>query len=342
MRIGKGKKYLVLVLSMVCIAGLSLVGGAHAAGSYPEKPIEVIIPWSPGGMTDTTARAIQPLLERSLGQPLVMTNMPGASGAIGTDYVYKKKADGYTILFSAETPAGVMQVMGLADLSFAQFEPIMILTQGVPTITVHRDAPWKTVKELLDDAKAHPGVITGASSGPGASAHIASLMLQKYADVKLTMVPFAGGGPAVTAALGRHVSVTFQSLPEVIDHVRAGNLRILATFTNERTSFTPDVPALGQEVPALRQVLPWGTFYAIVVKKGTPPEIVDKLRGAVRQAVNDPKWKEFVAQTYSVPLNLEGEAATKFIDEWASVTSWLLYEAGAATASPEKFGIPKP
>lgn len=341
MGIAKGNKHLALVLSVVCLAGLSMVGGAYAAGSYPERPIEVIIPWSPGGMTDMNARAMQPLLERSLGQPLVMTNMPGASGAIGTDYVNKKKADGYTILFSAETP-GIMQVMGLADLSFAQFEPIMILTQGVPTITVHKDAPWKTVKDLLEDAKAHPGVITAASSGPGASAHIAALMLQKYAGVKFTLVPFAGGGPAVTAALGRHVSVTFQSIPEVIDHVRAGNLRILATYTNERTPFLPDVPALGEVLPEVRQVLPWGTFYAITVKKGTPPEIVNKIRDAARQAVKDPKWRQFTEQTYSVPLNLEGEAATEFINRWTSVTSWLLYEAGAATASPEKFGIPKP
>ncbi len=341
MGINRGKKCVALALSLLCFAGLSFFSSAHAAGTYPEKPIEVIIPWSPGGMTDMNARAIQPLLEKSLGQPLVMTNMPGASGAIGTDYVVKKKADGYTILFSAETP-GIMQVMGIADLSFADLEPIMILTQGVPTITVHKDAPWKTVKELLDDAKAHPGVITAASSGPGASAHIAALMLQKCAGVTLTMVPFAGGGPAVTAALGRHVSVTFQSIPEVIDHVRAGNLRILATYTNERTPFLPDVPALGEVLPEARQVLPWGTFYALTVKKGTPPEIVAKLRDAARQAIKDPKWVQFRQQMCAVPLDLEGEAALKFIDRWASVTSWLLYEAGAATASPEKFGIPKP
>lgn len=337
----RGKKYLMLAMSVLCLVGSSLFGGVYAAGTYPEKPIEVIIPWSPGGMTDMNARALQPLLEKALGQPLVMTNMPGASGAIGTDYVNKKKADGYTILFSAETP-GIMQVMGIADLSFKEFEPVMLLTYGIPTITVHKDAPWKTVKDLLDDAKAHPGVITAASSGPGASAHVAALMLQRYAGVKFTMVPFAGGGPAVTAALGRHVSVTFQSVAEVIDHVRAGNLRMLATYTNEKVSILPDVPALGEVVPELRQVLPWGPWYGIMVKKGTPPEIVNKLKEATRQAVKDPKWVEFTQRMCALPLGLEGEAAVKYADRWTSVTSWLLYEAGAASTSPEKFGIPKP
>jgi tripartite-type tricarboxylate transporter receptor subunit TctC len=311
-----------------------------AAGSYPEKPITLIVPWSVGGMTDLSARTMQPILQEILKVPIVVNNMPGGSGAVGTEFVANAKADGYTILFSAETPA-TFDVLELSSYTFEDFNPLIVLTMGIPSFCVHKDAKWQTIEEILEDARKRPGEIVLAHSGLGASSHINSMML-KAAGIDLKAVAYSGGGPAVTAVLQREVDVTCQLLPEVSAYIDSGDLRLLSTFTNERTEFYPDVPALGEVLPEIRRFLPWGTFYVPCTLKGTPEEVNEVLLNAFTEAVKDPRWIEQTKKMCALTPNYTGEEALKFIQNWRSITSWLLYEGGIAKKSPAELGIPKP
>jgi len=311
-----------------------------AAGSYPEKPITMIVPWSVGGMTDLSARTMQPILQEILKVPVVVNNMPGGSGAVGTEFVANAKADGYTILFSAETPA-TFDVLELSSYTFEDFNPLIVLTMGIPSFCVHKDAQWKTIEEILEDARKRPGEILLAHSGLGASSHINAMML-KAAGIDLKAVAYSGGGPAVTAVLQREVDVTCQLLPEVSAYIDSGDLRLLSTFTNERTEFYPDVPALGEVLPEIRRFLPWGTFYVPCTLKGTPEEVNEVLLNAFNEAIEDPRWIEQTKKMSALTPNYTGEEALKFIQNWRSITSWLLYEGGIAKKSPADLGIPKP
>lgn len=338
-------KLLLVTLAAVVLGfaiGGWLPGGISAAPGYPNRTINIVVGFPAGGGTDLNARALQPILQDILGVPVIVTNMPGASGAIAADYVYKSKPDGYTLLFASEIPAGIFQVMGISKLSFADFTPIMSTAMFIPTISVHPDAPWKTLEELLADARKRPKEITVATAGVATSPHVVALMLEKYAGVKFTLASFAGGGPAITATLGKHVDVTFQSVPEVIEYVRSGKLRALGVLSNQRVDALPDVPAVAEVIPELRPYLPWGWFVTLVAPKDTPEDVVGKLRDAMKAAVEDKRWLDFSNNQCAVRLHLVGDDSMNFIKKWSSFTTWLLYEGGAAKHSPAEFGIPKP
>lgn len=337
-RMNKRGTLRILLLSLLMVLVVSQMMFVEA--KYPEKPITLIVPWSVGGMTDISARTMQPILQEILGVPVVVNNMPGGSGAIGTEFVAKAKADGYTILFSAETPA-TFDVLELSSYTFDDFNPLIVLTMGIPSFCVHADSKWQTIEELLEDARQRPGEIILAHSGLGASSHINAMMLEA-AGIKLKIVGYEGGGPTVTALLQKEVDLNFQLLPSVTEYITSGDFRILATFTNERTEFYPDVPALGEVLPEIRRFLPWGTFYVPCTLKGTPDEVNEVLLNAFTKAVQDLRWIEQTKNMCALTPNYTGEEAIKFIQNWRSVTSWLLYEGGIAKKSPADLGIPKP
>lgn len=335
-----GRVVRLFVLGVVSLAAW-LPFSLTEAATYPSKPITIIIPFSPGGTTDLTARTVSPIMAEHLGVTLIPQNMVGASGGIGADFVSKANPDGYTLMFMPETTA-LFQVMGISNLSVNDFIPIMVFTMGIPTITVPIDAKWKTAAEFLEDAAKRPKAITIGSSGPATSADISMILLERYANAQFTAVPYAGGGPAVLATLGKTVDANFQSISEVIEHVRAGKLKVLATFTNERLSFLPDVPALGEAVPGIRKHLPWGPWWGLAAPKGTPPDVVAKLREAAGKASQDKRYIEKMNSMMVSRIDLEGTKLNEFLKRWTSVTTWLLYEGGRAKTSPEKFNIPRP
>ncbi len=329
---------------MLIAFGLSLVlGSAVALGAdYPTKPIEILVPWAQGGTTDNMARAFQPLFEKAIGGTTFLKNMGGASGAVGTEYVYSKPADGYTVMVSSYQPAGIFQVMNLTKLGLDDFETIAIVSFGVPSIAVHKDARWKNAQELIDEAKKNPGKISVGYSGPATMGQICAFIIEKYTGAKFNMIPFSGGGPVVTATLGKHIDANFQALAENMDQYLGGNFRLLGTFSNEPIKGLEGVPALGQVFPAMKPYLPWGQWIAVMVKKGTPSEIVKKLQDAARIVLAQKEWTDYVTSMRNDPMALIGDAAEKYARDWSSFTSWLLFEAGAAQKSPAEFNIPKP
>jgi len=339
----KREKILLLVLVLMTTLTMVLCAGGQAEESvanYPEKEIEAVITWGAGGLTDNIARNFIPLMEERLdGASIVPQNKSGASGALGSQYVINKPADGYTILITTTESAGVWNVMGTSDLDVNDFQPIILLSSLIPTCYVKADAPWDTVEELISDAKSRPGKIISGYAAPGSLGHVSALLFAKHSDTQFNMVPFGGGGKVTAALLGGHVDVAFNPLITVMANHQAGKIKILSTFSNEK--LLEEVPALGAVVPSFSEVLPYGVMVMILVKKDTPAPIVEKLTAAAADAMKDPKWQEFADKYY---LQLMGDTGDDFwekINNWKPTTTWLLYEAGVATKSPADFDIPK-
>lgn len=336
--INKNALRILFIITFVLVMGFTVFAGAD----YPDRPIKMIVPWPAAGITDLTARALQFPLQEELGVPVVVNNMPGGSALIGSEFVANAEPDGYTVLFSSDSP-GHWRVLGISpDMSFDDFNPLMLVSIGFSTVCVRADSKWNTFEELIEDIKSRPGEISLSHAGLGTSAHTMSLILEKFAGLKLKTVPYTGGGPANVALLNGEVDLSFQLMSSVIEYVNSGDFRLLATFTEERTDYFPDVPAVGEALPEVQPYVRGSTFGTLCTPKGTPAEVNEKLTDALKVAVKDPKWQEVAKSKQLVTPYLTGEAAIQFINEWASFKSWLFYEGGIAEHSPEEFDIPKP
>lgn len=331
------RKFLVAV----CLFFLVVLSGSSAFGAFPEKPVTLVVPWSAGGVTDTVARAFAPVFEKYLGQPVIVLNKPGASGAIGTEFVYSRPADGYTVLFSAETP-GSFRVMGISELSFNDFDPLIMMVYDTKLITVSAKSPYKKIEDLIEDIKARPGKVRMSYSGPGASGHIQGLLLKKV-GLDVALIPFGGGNEAMLALLGGQVEFTSSNTAPTLGYIASGDVRVLAVWSDKPVDAFPGVPPITDVLPELKRYFPLEFSNCLLVKKGTPEDVKEVLLKAAKAAVSDPQWIDFVKKVHYVTMHhLEGGAVLDYWRHWESVVSWLLYEAGVAKHSPEKFGIPKP
>lgn len=335
----------VIAFSMLLLAGCNSQsatqpGGSQAASSYPTGPITGVIQWGAGGGLDTMSRKIGPLAEKYLGQTIVLTNKPGATGAIAVQYVNDKKADGYTLLFAAENPA-LYGVLDISDLGFQDFYPINILARGVATVVVPGNSPYQTLDDLIQDATANPGKVKMGSTGPGGLPFTVTTMLGTVTNTTYNMVPFDGDGPALTALLGGHLDASVLALPAAIENAKAGKVRVLTVFNKERIEDLPDVPAVTESLPEMEKFLPWGPFYGVWVKKDTPDEIKQILVEKFAQAQQDPDFQEFLKHSGAVSVGVSGDEAVKYWKDWQSTTAWLLHDAGAAKVNPADLNIEK-
>ncbi len=331
---------LVLLLILFVSAAATAEGKKEQPAAYPDRDIEAVITWGAGGLTDNIGRNFLPLMEERLGDvKIIIQNKSGASGAIGSQYVKNKPADGYTLLVTTTEAAGVWNVMGLSDLDVNDFQPVILLSSLTPTCYVKSDAPWDTLEELIADAQSRPGKIIAGYAAPGSLGHVAGLLFSEYSNTSFNMVPFGGGGKVKAALLGGHVEVAFNPLVSTMSDYKAGNIKILATFSN--SPIVDGIPALGQIQPQFSEVLPWGLMVMILVNKDTPAPIVEKLSAAAKDALNDPKWKAFADKYYIQTMGQTGEAFRDKVNLWKSTTTWLLYDAGVAVKSPADFGIPR-
>lgn len=336
-------KNLGVVVVMMLIASMTLFATAQREQSeknYPGKEIEAVITWGAGGLTDNIGRNFLPLLGEQLGgTKIIIQNKPGASGAIGSQYVMNKPADGYTLLITTTEAAGVWNVMGLSDMDVSDFQPVILLSSLTPTCYVREDAPWNSLEELIADAQSRPGKIIAGYAAPGSLGHVAGLLFSEYSNSKFNMVPFGGGGKVKAALLGGHVDVAFNPLISIEGDYEAGKVKLLATLSNKK--LLDDVPALGQLRPQFKKVLPWGLMVMILVHKDTPKSIVDTLRDAAKAALDDPRWEEFTNKYYIQTMGQTGDDFWAKVDNWKSTTTWLLYDAGVAAKSPADFNIPR-
>lgn len=342
------KKFIALML-VACIVLVGLVGctqdpkpvedGSDSGQvDFPSKKVNLVVPWSAGGITDRVARVFAPLFEKNLGQPVTVVNKEGASGAIGTEFAYEQPSDGYTVLFSAETP-GVFQVMGTSDLSFEDFDALKMVIQDTKVIVVPKDSKYNTFKDLVDDIKANPGKVKMSYSGPGASGHLQGLLFNDI-GLDLSMTPYGGGSPAMIATISGEVDFTFGNYGTVKDYLEVGDLKALAIFGNEKSEVLPDVPPMTEELPEAEKYLPLYFPNSVLVKKGTPEDVKAILLEAANKAFQEPEWKKFVEeQSYTALDSLTPEEIDAYWSKFTSITSYLLHDSGAAQNDPADFGI---
>ena len=249
-------------------------------------------------------------------------------------------ADGYTLLYAAENPA-TYRVLGLSPLSFNDFEPIIIPVEGAVVICVNPETPYKTMKDLVEAAKKNSKIKMG-TSGTGGLPYVAGAMMKNIHDIQFNMIQFDGDGPGATAVMGGHAEVMPLALSTSVEYIKGGRLRGLAVLRTERVPQLPDVPAITEIYPEYKQYLPWGPFYGVFVKKGTPKDVVAKLTEAFTKAYNEARFTEFVANSGGFKMGLTGQKAADFTKKFESTASWLIYNAGGAKKSPKDFNIPQP
>jgi tripartite-type tricarboxylate transporter receptor subunit TctC len=259
---------------------------ADAVSSYPDKPIRIIVPYPPGGSTDVLARMMGQRIGEKLHQTVIVENRAGASGAIGAAYVAKSPADGYTLFLGTSTALAVNPSL-FSDLPYnvKEFTPVVLATMLPSIVAVPSKLPVKSMKDLLDYLKAHPGT-NYASSGNGTPAHLGAELFKKLTGINMTHIPYKGGAPALTDLVGGQTSLMFAILPESMPLVQNGQLRALAVTTSERLPAYPDLPTLAESGVPGYELIGW---YAFLAPAGTPPAIVKKLNQAFNDALQNPE-----------------------------------------------------
>jgi tripartite-type tricarboxylate transporter receptor subunit TctC len=321
-------------------AAFCLVGGPASAQGFPEREITGIIMWGAGGATDIVARAITPQAEKALGRSIVLQNRAGGAGAISTTYVNSQPSDGHTILYGAENPQ-IHKVMGLGQLDYKDFYPVNITARGIAVIVANNNAPWTSLKALVEDAQKRPGVIKMGSTGPGGLPHVIGAMLNNVAKYRVTSIPFDGEGPGLTALQGGHVDFMPVGLGAAAEHIKAGRVKVLAVVNSDPVPSLPDVPPITRDFPEFARFLPWGPFYGVFVKRDVPEAAKARLVDAFKQAGANQQFRDLMVDRGNVMMNISGNEADEFLAKWQSVTSWTLHEAGATKRSPEEFQIPR-
>jgi tripartite-type tricarboxylate transporter receptor subunit TctC len=325
--------FILLICMVVSVSSQGTV-------KYPTRPIKAVIGFGAGGPTDVSGRGIRPILQEKIGAGIGITNMGGASSATAATSVLGQAKDGYTVFMGSEAMS-VWQVMGIMDLGPKDFIPVKLVSTANIVLAVPPDSKFKTALELLAYAKEHPGDLRLSTAGPGTVPHLTGSLLDKILGCKFTFVPYQGGGPAVVAVMGGQVDATIEMVQGMVANMQGGKLKILGSFTNEPIKGL-DIPVIGKLEPKLAPYLPYGPYFGLFAPKGTPAEIVQVLAARMDEAVKDPRWNKYCQDLYLPQIDYSGDAAVKYITEWTSKATWLLYETGAAKKSPAEFGIPKP
>jgi tripartite-type tricarboxylate transporter receptor subunit TctC len=286
---------LTCVLSL-CIASLCVAGNqSFASESYPARPIRFIVPFPPGGGNDIVARIVALKLGEGLGQPVVIDNRGGAGGTLGTDMTAKAPPDGYTLLINNISLA-VNQTLfkKLPYDTLKDLAAVGLIGRQPNIVVVHPAVPAKSIRELLELARAKPGEMNYGSGGIGTASHLATEMLKLMARVDMTHVPYKGLGPALTDLIGGRVHVIISTMASALPHMKTGKLRPLAVTTAQRSSFFPEVPTMNESGVKGYE---FSTWYALLAPAGTPKAVIDRVNQETRRALGTSSVKEqFLAQ----------------------------------------------
>ena len=305
-----------------------VMGVASAQDVYPSKPITLIVPFPPGGVADIVGRPFAEALSRELKTPVIIENKPGAGGGIGMGAVAKAKADGYTLLMALSSISILPEadkVLGRAPLyQLDQFTPIARLTADPTVLAVRADSPWKTLQDFVAAARRRPGAITYGSSGNYGTMHVPMEMFAHRADVKLLHVPFTGGGPAVVALLGGQVDALSTGPSTVLQHVKAGKVRVLASWGDHRLASLPDVKTL-TESGFDAVFFQWCALFA---PAGTPEPVLSRLREAARVAAADPRFVNTLATVETPVQYLDAPEMRRFWEADAKTLAEAVQRVG--------------
>ena len=308
-------------LAALAVAFLAATVPDALAQAYPTRPVKIVVPFAAGGPADIYARAIGERLQAALGQPFVVENRPGGGAVVGTDLVAKSAPDGYTLLMMSNTHT--------VNESLLPDKPYQLLRDLVPVapvnysdlvLVIHPSVPASTLAEFLALAKAKPGGLNYASSGPGTPYHMAGELFKAMAGVDIVHVPYKGSSGARTDILGGQVQMMFDAITTMAPNVRAGKLKALATSGKTRSPVLPEVPTVAEAGVAGYEAVIWLGFMA---PAGTPRPIVERLNAAITRAANAPEMKDTWAKQGAVAMSMTPAEFERFmrddIEKWARV-----------------------
>jgi tripartite-type tricarboxylate transporter receptor subunit TctC len=280
---------------------LALLGASALAQSYPNKPIHLVVGFTPGGVSDVLARAMSAKLSQNLGQQVVVDNRPGAGTTIASEFIAKSAPDGYTLYFCDATTHAINASLytRLPYDSVKDFAFISLVASTPLLLVVNPALPARTVPELIALAKSRAGQLNYASSGNGTIVHLAGETFKSMAGVDLVHVPYKGSAPATVAVIAGDVAFIFSTMPAALPHVKSGKLRALAVTTPARVGAVQDIPTVAESaLPAFDLTL----YSGVIGPAGMPREIVERMNGELAKVVNSPEIKEFFATQGATPM----------------------------------------
>lgn len=284
---------LAMAAAVAALFGVSGSAGAQQA-AWPQQPIRMIVPQPPGGGTDALARLLAERLQPVLGQPVIVENRTGAGGNIGTDAVARAAPDGHTLLLTTNTH--VTNVAFFSKLPYdpvKDFEPVSIVGSVPFVLGVNAASPYRTVKDLIDAAKARPGVLAYASGGPGTPHQLAAELFKSMTGTDFIHVPYKGSNPAMMGLLANDVAMSISAINSMLPHIRSGKIRALAVATAQRTPLLPDVPTIAEAVPLPGYKI--DIWYGVLAPAGTPKAIVARLSQEINKVMTDAGVREKLA-----------------------------------------------
>jgi tripartite-type tricarboxylate transporter receptor subunit TctC len=319
--------YRGVVIFCAVVAALFGASGAVTAQSYPSKPVRVIVPFTPGGISDVLARVMAQHLSSAMGQQFIVENRPGAGTTIAAELVARSVPDGYTLYFIDMTTHAINATLysKLPYDSLKDFTQIAMVAQTPLILVVHPSLPVKSVKELIAFAKSRPDEIAYASSGNGTILHLSGETLKSMSGIKMVHVPYKGSAPAVAALLGGEVALTFSTTPPSLPHVKAGRLRALGVTSPQRAPLLPDVPALAETLKGFDIVL----YNGIMGPAGIPRDVVGRLSKELARMMTLSSIKEAWAKQGADPIVMAPEQVTDHLRSDISKLGQMVRAAGA-------------
>jgi tripartite-type tricarboxylate transporter receptor subunit TctC len=297
-----------------------------AVTPYPERAVRIIVPFPAGGATDIVARATAERMSATWKQPVVIENVAGATGAIGSAQAARAPRDGYTLLTGVGTTTAILKTLKpkLAFDPINDFAPISLMATFPNILVVRGDFPAKDVRELIEAAKANPGKFTYASSGYGSSIHLGAELFKLTTKTDIVHVPYTGSAPAITALLGGHVDMIFDTMPSIWPNVQSGKLRALGVASLRRTAAAPELPAIAETLPGF-DVTSWEGMLA---PAGTPAEVVAKIADEIKRIAQEPQFGQSLVKLGAIAASSTPAEFTAFIN--ADYARWqrVVKEAG--------------
>ena len=308
-------------LGIVGVALAALVSAPAAAQPYPSHPLRLIVPFAPGGLNDTTARLLQPHLEKALGQPVIIDNRPAASGIVGTDAVAKAPPDGHTLLMVASShtviPATNSKLPYDAERDFA---PIAMVGQNPLLFVINAKVAAKTLPEFVALAKASPGKLNYATPGAASQSHLVTELFDQKAGITIQHVPYRGGAPAIMSVVQGETQFAVISPLASLPHIQSGALRTIAAGSLTRDPQFPDLPTVAEAGYPDVEAIQW---VGLLTTAGTPKEIVERLNTEIGKIIDKPAIREAWAKQGAVPMTMTPAAFTTFLKDdiakWAKV-----------------------
>jgi tripartite-type tricarboxylate transporter receptor subunit TctC len=295
------------------------------AQAWPAKPISLVVPFPPGGTTDVLARALAEKLTLALGQTVIVESKPGAGATLGADYVAKSKPDGYTLLMGAVHHTIASSVYKKLPYDFQKdFAPVTVVALVPNVLVVNAANPAKTVKELVAQAKVEPNKLAYGSNGNGTAQHLIGTQFENASGAQILHVPYKGSGPLTTDLLGGQITMSFDTLTPVLQHIQAGKLRALAVTTAKRASALPEVPTLEE---AGLKGFDIGTWFGVLAPVATPKDIVARLNAEAVKVIQSPEFRKRMAEIGAEPIGGSSDQMAKQIKDETEKFAKLVKEA---------------